>query len=61
VDGLVGAVQPGKVADLIVVDGDPLTDLAMLTDPSRLWLVLRAERWQHGAAGSCHDVAEVSR
>jgi imidazolonepropionase-like amidohydrolase len=42
VDRLVGTVEPGQVADLIVVDGNPLTDLAILTDPRRVWLVLQA-------------------
>jgi imidazolonepropionase-like amidohydrolase len=41
VDRLVGTVEPGKAADLIVVDGNPLTDLTILTDPRRLWLVLQ--------------------
>jgi imidazolonepropionase-like amidohydrolase len=41
VDGLVGTIEPGKAADLIVVDGNPLTDLTILTDPRRLWLVLQ--------------------
>jgi imidazolonepropionase-like amidohydrolase len=41
VDALVGTVQPGKVADLIVVDGNPLTDLSILTDPSGLCLVVQ--------------------
>ncbi len=41
VDQLVGTVEPGQVADLIVVDGNPLTDLAILTDPRRVWLVLQ--------------------
>jgi imidazolonepropionase-like amidohydrolase len=41
VDRHVGTVEPGKAADLIVVDGNPLTDLEMLTDPRRLWMVLQ--------------------
>ncbi len=41
VDGLVGTVEPGKAADLIVVNGNPLADLTILTDPRRLWLVLQ--------------------
>jgi imidazolonepropionase-like amidohydrolase len=41
VDRQVGTVEPGKVADLIVVDGNPLTDLTILTDPRRLWLVIQ--------------------
>jgi imidazolonepropionase-like amidohydrolase len=30
-EGLIGAVAPGAFADLIVVDGDPLRDLSLLT------------------------------
>ena len=30
-EGRLGAVQPGAYADLIVVDGDPLADIAVLT------------------------------
>ncbi len=32
----VGTVEVGKRADLLVVDGDPLTDLSILTDPARI-------------------------
>ncbi len=31
-DGRLGVVAPGAVADLLVVDGDPLTDLGVLLD-----------------------------
>jgi imidazolonepropionase-like amidohydrolase len=40
-DELVGTVTTGKLADLIVVDGDPLTDSGLLGDPARIWLVLQ--------------------
>ena len=33
--GIVGVVEPGALADLIVVDGDPITDLKLLADPDR--------------------------
>jgi imidazolonepropionase-like amidohydrolase len=36
-----GTVEPGKLADLVVVDGDPLTDVRALTEPGRIWLVLK--------------------
>lgn len=36
-----GAVAPGARADVIVVDGDPLRDVAVLTDAERIQLVLR--------------------
>jgi len=31
----IGTVQPGKRADLLVVDGDPLADIGVLQDPDR--------------------------
>ena len=33
--GQVGVVAPGASADLLVVDGDPLQDIGVLTDPQR--------------------------
>jgi imidazolonepropionase-like amidohydrolase len=33
VDTEVGEVTPGKLADLVLVDGDPLADLARLAEP----------------------------
>jgi imidazolonepropionase-like amidohydrolase len=38
-----GTVAEGKLADLTVVDGDPLAQPHLLADPARIWLVL-----QHG-------------
>ncbi len=40
-DGHIGTVAEGKLADLIIVDGDPLTEPAVLRDPARIWLVLQ--------------------
>jgi imidazolonepropionase-like amidohydrolase len=36
-----GTVEPGKLADLVVVDGDPLAEPELLCDRDRIWLVLR--------------------
>jgi imidazolonepropionase-like amidohydrolase len=33
--GKLGVIAPGAYADLLVVNGDPLTDLRVLTDPQR--------------------------
>jgi imidazolonepropionase-like amidohydrolase len=44
-EGQAGVVAPGAFADLLVVDGDPLENLALLTDPARnLRLVMAAGR-----------------
>ena len=37
----VGTIAPGRLADLLVVDGDPLARPALLRDPDRIWLVLQ--------------------
>jgi imidazolonepropionase-like amidohydrolase len=40
--GELGTLQPGRLADLILVDGDPLDDIGVLADPARLLLVMKA-------------------
>lgn len=37
----VGTIQPGKLADLVVVDGDPLQDIGVLQDHQRIKLVFK--------------------
>jgi imidazolonepropionase-like amidohydrolase len=36
-----GSVREGYLADLLVVDGDPLGDIALLEDPGRLLAVMK--------------------
>lgn len=36
-----GTIEPGHAADVIVIDGDPLADPAVLADPARIRLVAR--------------------
>ena len=36
-----GTVEPGKLADLLVVDGDPLRDIAVLRDREKLKIVMK--------------------
>lgn len=46
----VGTVEAARLADLLVVDGDPLADVRVLTDPARIWLVLKEGRAVAGQA-----------
>lgn len=52
IDHVVGTVEPGKLADLLVVDGDPITDPAMLRDRSRIWLVMQSGEVVAGTQGA---------
>jgi imidazolonepropionase-like amidohydrolase len=36
-----GTVEQGKLADLLVIDGDPLTDISVLEDRSRFIAVMQ--------------------
>jgi len=37
----IGTVEEGKLADLLIVDGDPLVEPELLGDEDRIWLVLQ--------------------
>ena len=54
----VGRVAPGQLADLLVVDGDPLADVSVLADDARRWLVLLAGRPVAGRALAPHSILE---
>jgi imidazolonepropionase-like amidohydrolase len=46
----VGTVEQGKLADLVVVDGDPLQDPRLLLKRDRIWLVIQLGSPVAGAA-----------
>ena len=46
-----GTVTTGAVADLLVVDGDPLADIRVLNDRARVWLVVQGGRIVAGDRG----------
>ena len=48
--GEVGTVEPGRIADLVVVDGDPLADPGLLRRRERIWLVIQLGEPVAGAA-----------
>ena len=46
----VGTLRPGTFADVLVVDGDPLADIAVLQRPENIWMVLLEGRQVAGSA-----------
>jgi imidazolonepropionase-like amidohydrolase len=49
-DDLIGTVEVGKLADLVVIDGDPLEDIGVLVDAARIHLVFQLGEAVAGAA-----------
>ena len=45
--GRLGVVEPGALADLLLVDGDPLSNLDLLADPDRSLLVVMKDGHLH--------------
>jgi imidazolonepropionase-like amidohydrolase len=37
----IGTLEPGKLADMIIVDGDPLKDIAILQSPEKIQTVIK--------------------
>jgi imidazolonepropionase-like amidohydrolase len=48
--GELGLIKPGYVADLLLVDGDPLADITVLQDAGRLAAVMKGGRFHKLAA-----------
>ncbi|MGE0214313.1 amidohydrolase family protein [Mycolicibacterium sp.] len=61
-EGQIGTLEPGAIADILVVDGDPLEDIRVLQDKKRIHTVIQdgnpvvfddealARRWPHHRA-----------
>ncbi len=46
----IGSLEPGKLADVIAVDGDPMEDISLLQDHNRISLVMQSGRVVKGGA-----------
>ena len=40
----IGTLEPGKLADLLIVDGDPLADISILQDRAKLLMIMQGGR-----------------
>ena len=40
-EGRIGTIAVGKLADLLIVEGNPLEDIRVLTDPGRIVAVFK--------------------
>jgi imidazolonepropionase-like amidohydrolase len=49
--GELGVVKPGALADLLLVDGDPLADIAILQDRNALRMIMKDGALHKGRAG----------
>lgn len=50
-EGMLGVIAPGAVADLIVVDGDPTTDIELLCSPEKtIRGIMKDGRWEKWSA-----------
>lgn len=56
-----GSIAPGKLADIAIVDGDPVREPEILADPEKFWLVLQQGEAVAGAAleVSLSDLGQV--
>ncbi len=54
IDEITGSIAPGRAADLVIVDGDPLADPAILLRPEHIWMVVRNGRPVAGTALEAH-------
>jgi imidazolonepropionase-like amidohydrolase len=59
VDDELGSIEPGKRADIVVADGDPLARIELLSDPANVVLVLKdgqVAKDTAGMTGGAHGV-----
>jgi imidazolonepropionase-like amidohydrolase len=40
-EGDLGTIEAGMLADMLLIDGDPLSDMAAITDPARMAMVMK--------------------
>jgi imidazolonepropionase-like amidohydrolase len=41
-EGHLGTIEPGKVADVLIVDGDPSRDISVLRSPDNITQIIKS-------------------
>jgi imidazolonepropionase-like amidohydrolase len=54
-EGELGTLEPGKLADLLIVDGNPLSDITVLQDRDRLEVIMKGGRGFDGRWSCSHS------
>lgn len=55
----IGMLRPGYLADLVMVDGNPLEDLSLLVDPNRISLVMKdGQIWKDACPRAADGMAQ---
>ena len=54
IDDLVGTIEPGKQADIVLIEGNPLKKINLLRDRSRIVGVMKAGRFVAGPLSKSH-------
>jgi imidazolonepropionase-like amidohydrolase len=52
--GELGIIKPGALADLLLVDGDPLQDQSVLVGPSKFSMIMKDGKMHRDPRGSRH-------
>jgi len=47
-----GCIAPGQLADLLLVDGDPLADIRILQDAGKLTVIMKGGRFHKAPAAA---------
>ena len=43
-DGKLGTIEPGMIADIVILDADPTADIAVLGDPAHVRVIIKDGR-----------------